>query len=417
MSCITNESYKKSGRAFCVITALFLLLALALLIFGLMHKSEQPQVFGRYSFNYGLLLLGLFSTVVYLSWVFWRAGPRLERWTANLYVLLISTLIVLLAVEWGLRIFNPFGVDFFHILPYHMQGMVDDPQLGFKHPASVTYMLGADQVKINAHGLRDEEVPYTKPSDEKRILVLGDSVTFGWGISQGESFSDRMEPLLREQTGERWQVINAGVNGYNTEQEATFLRIEGMRYSPDYVLLIYVSNDVDPVFDPNETTWRRYPTWPPSLPEAMSRLRQVSYLFQLTHLLVRMEKMDLARAAAENGSGVPSAQNIRSMTGHPNWPSSKAALLDIAQQCKEAGIPFLVGLYSSLDSGYDPAFVAELQEAGIDTIPLQPSWKGVPENVAHVSRIDSHPSALVHEKMAEYLVNVFRIRGWLNKTK
>ena len=295
-----------------------------------------------------------------------------------------------------------------------MQGMVDDPQLGYRHPESVTYMLGDNQVTINAHGLRDEEIPYAKPDNEKRILVLGDSVTFGWGVSQGEAFSDQMEPLLREQTGDQWQVINAGVNGYNTEQEATFLRIDGMRYSPDYVLLIYVSNDVDPAIDPNEATWRRYPAWPPSLPEAINRLRQLSYLYQLTHLFVRMQEMDLARAAAITGNDPTSRGENRSMTGHPNWLRSKTALLDIAQQCREAGIPFLVGLYSSLDGGFDPAFVAELQEEGIDTIHMQPAWEDVPEGEAHVSRIDSHPSVLVHGEIANYLVEIFRQRGWLD---
>ena len=379
-----------------------------------MHKSEQPWLLGRYSSGYAVLLLGLFAVVAFLLWVFWKAGPRLERWTANLYVLLISTLVMLLAVEWGLRIFNPFGVEFFHILPYHMQGMVNDSRLGYRHPESVAYLLGSNQVKINAHGLRDEEVPFAKPDDEKRILILGDSVTFGWGVSQGETFSDRMEPLLQQQTGTRWQVINAGVNGYNTEQEATYLRIEGMRYSPDFVLLIYVSNDVDAVLDPNVTTWRRYPSWPPSLPEAINRLKQLSYLLQLTHLFIRMNEMDLARAAATIEGEAASGRENRSMTGHPNWLQSKEALLDIARQSREAGIPFLVGLYSSLDSGFDPAFVADLQDAGIDAIHLQPAWKGIPENVAHVSRIDSHPSALVHESIAEYLVNVFRQRGWLD---
>ena len=113
MSCITNESSKKAGRAFCVVTALFLLLVLAILIFGLMHKSDQPQVLGRYSFSYGLLLLGLFAVVVYLSWVFLKGGPRLERWTANLYVLLISTLIVLLAGRVGLASIQPFWCGVF----------------------------------------------------------------------------------------------------------------------------------------------------------------------------------------------------------------------------------------------------------------------------------------------------------------
>jgi len=416
MACINYKSSKKSGRAFCVFTAFFLLLLLAAFIFGLMHRSDQPQILGRYSLTYGLLLLGLLSAVVYLSWVFWRGGPRIESWTSNLYVLLISTSMVLLAVEWGLRAFNPFGVGFFHLLPYHMQGMLDDPRLGYRHPDSVTYMLGSKQVRINAHGLRDDEVPYNKPDGEKRILVLGDSVVFGWGVSQGETFSDYMEPLLDEQTGGRWQVMNAGVNGYNTEQEATFLRIEGMRYSPDYVLLIYVSNDVDPVFDPNETTWRRYPSWPPSLPEAVNRLRQLSFLFQLTKLLVRMEQMDQARAAVVIDDVPPSARDIRSMTGHPNWQRSKTALLDIARQCKDAGIPFLVGLYSTLDGGFDPAFLAELQDVGIDAVHLQPAWRHVPQDLAYVSRIDPHPSELVHEKMAEYLVDILRQRGWLGRS-
>lgn len=378
-----------------------------------MHRSDGAWILGRYSTGYAAFLIGLFVIVAYFFWVFWKAGPRLKRWTANLYILLVTSLVMLLAVEWGLRIFNPFGVEFFHILPYHMQGMVDDTRLGYRHPVSVEYMLGSNLVKINAHGLRDEEIPYQKPDDEKRILVLGDSVAFGWGVSQGETFSDRMEPLLQKQTGARWQVINAGVNGYNSEQEAIYLRTEGMRYSPDLVLLLYVSNDVDTILDPNETTWRRYPAWPPSLPEALNRFKQRSYLLQLTHLFIRMKKMDQARAATSEGGG-PSGDINRSMTDHPNWPQSKQALLDISHHSRQAGIPFLVGLYSSLGSSLDPAFIADLQNAGIDAIPLQPAWKNIPENVAHVSRIDSHPSALVHQSIAEYLVDIFRQRGWLD---
>ena len=414
MSCLTSGVTKKTGRVFCVVTVLIFLLTLMILVFGLMHKSDQPQILNRYSFGYVLLLLGLFAVVACLSWAIFKGGPRLERWMANLYVFLVSTLIMLLLVEWGLRVFNPFGVEFFHILPYHMQGMVDDPELGYKHPDSVTYMLGNNQVTINAQGLRDDDIPYIKPDNEKRILVLGDSVAFGWGLSQGEAFSDQMEPLLREQTGDQWQVINAGVNGYNTEQEAAWLRRDGMRYSPDYVLLIYVSNDVDPVIDPNETTWRRYPAWPLSLPEAINRLLQLSYLHQVTHLFVRMHEMDVARTAAITGNDPTSRGENRSMIGHPDWLRSKTALLDIARQCKEAGIPFLVGLYSSLDGGFDPAFVDDLQQAGIDAMHLQPAWENVPEGDAHVSRIDSHPSALVHGKIADYLASIFRQRGWLD---
>ena len=416
MSCLGRKAPNCGGPVFCFLTALLLALMLAITAFGLLHVSDQPRVLGRYSVSYAVLLTGLIAVTAWLGWVLLAGGPRVTRCTANLYTLLVSTLLMLLVVEWALRAFNPFGVDFFHNLPYHMQGMVDDSRLGYRHPESAEYMLGEKRVRINSHGLRDDEVPYAKTEGQKRILVLGDSVTFGWGVSQGESFSDRLEVLLREQTGGRdWQVINAGVNGYNTRQEADFLRIEGMRYSPDYLVLVYVSNDVEPVFDPNVTTWRRHPEWPASLPEGLNRLRQQSYLFQLTKLFTRMQQMDEARSMAEAGNQTAS-RKVRSMTGHPRWPDSRSALLDIAQQCRDAGIPLLVGLYSSLDGGHDPAFIADLQEAGIDAVHLQPAWEGVPESLAHVSRIDSHPSALVHEKLAEYLANLFRQRGWLNES-
>jgi len=413
---MTDKTSGKAGRVFYVVTAIFLLLVLATLVFGLTHKSSHPQIFGRYSFAYASVLAALFATAFYLGWVFLIGGPRFIRWTGNLYTLIISTLIVLLVVEWGLRVFNPFGIRFFHNLPYHMQGMVDDPSLGYKHPSSVGYWLGTNRIELNSHGLRDDEIPYNKPAGEKRILVLGDSVTFGWGVSQGETFSDRMEYLLNELPGDRWQVINSGVNGYNTEQEATYLRIEGMRYSPDFVLLVYVSNDADPIADPNETTWRRYPSWPSSLPEAMDRLRQLSFLFQVTTLFARMEQMDMDRAGVANENRVFSARNTSRLTDQPNWQPSKAALLNIAQQCEKAGIPFIVALYGvKMYRTFGTEFWEGLQEAGVDIIDSSPAWIDVPEDQAHVSRIDPHPSVVVHEKIAGYLVDAWRKRGWYSE--
>jgi hypothetical protein len=143
----------------------------------------------------------------------------------------------------------PWGIDFFHWLPYHMQGMVNDPELGYVHPRSVSYRLGA---------VNDPELARTAGrgdpmrSQASGASGSGDSVAFGWGVDQGETFSDRMEPLLRQRTGQPWQVINAGVNGYNSEQEAAFLEYRGWRYAPDIVLLVFVDNDVDPRVIPNE---------------------------------------------------------------------------------------------------------------------------------------------------------------------
>lgn len=400
-----------SGRAFRYVTAVLLLLVAALLGVGLLHKSSEPVILGRYSVAYTCLLMALLAIAISLLWVLLRGGPRAQRWAGNIYLLLITLLASVLAVEWGLRTINPFGIQFFHNLPYHMQGMIDDPVLGYRHPASVSYWLGSERVELNPNGLRDDDVPFRKPAGEKRILVLGDSVTFGWGVSQGETFSDRLEELLNEGSLGAWQVINAGVNGYNTVQEAAYLRHEGMRYSPDYVLLVYVSNDTHPIADPNEATWRRHPSWPSSLPEAADRIRQLSFLFQVTSLFVRMEHMDSARAA-EPGQGDGDVTSPRhTLTDHPGWVSSRASLLDIAGQCRQAGIPLLVAIYS----GYGPEFWGRLGEAGVDNLDLSPAWAEVPVGQSHVSRIDPHPSALVHGKIAEYIHEDIRRRGWLTE--
>ena len=66
------------------------------------------------------------------------------------------------------------------------------------------------------------------------------------------------------------------------------------------------------------------------------------------------------------------------------------------------------------NSGNDPRFFAALKEAGIDAITLEPAWLRVPKEHAHVSRIDSHPSAPVHAEMAAVLVDELEQRQWLH---
>jgi lysophospholipase L1-like esterase len=375
------------------------------LTFGANHRSSEAVVFGRYSWAYASVLLALAILAWFLAWVLVRPCSRAAEGTKNGYVFFFSLSASILLLEIGLRTVNPWGMDMFHWLPYHMQGMVDHPQLGYVHPRSTSYTLGRVSVSLNSHGLRDVEIPYAKPPGEKRILLLGDSVAFGWGVTQGETVSDRMEPLLSARTGEDWQVINAGVNGYNTEQEEIFLRLEGLSYSPDIVILIYVDNDVEPVFDPNVTTWRRHWTWPGSLPEAADRLLHLSYTYQMVRLLTGSDP----RASAHPVQSASSAKS--SITIDPRWPRSRASLSRIALLCRETGIPLLV----AKNDGFDDAFVADLTAVDVETALLETAWERVPADQRHVSRLDPHPSAEVHAQFAEQLVDELQRRGWLKR--
>jgi lysophospholipase L1-like esterase len=98
------------------------------------------------------------------------------------------------------------------------------------------------RVEINSYGMRDRERPRER-TGAPRVLVLGDSVTFGSGVAPRDRFTDQLEPLLAERLGESVEVLNFGVGGYDTLQEIATLEHLGLDFAPDLVVLAYCLND------------------------------------------------------------------------------------------------------------------------------------------------------------------------------
>lgn len=102
-------------------------------------------------------------------------------------------------------------------------------------------------VDINSHGLRGPETSYEKPPATFRILNLGDSIVMGWGVREEETYGQRLESMLnKESSGDRrFEVINAGVPGWNLENALAYLQAEGLKYKPDLILLgVTTANDI-----------------------------------------------------------------------------------------------------------------------------------------------------------------------------
>ena len=103
----------------------------------------------------------------------------------------------------------------------------------------------ADQrVMINARGLRGRVIPYARSTPGLRLLFLGDSIVFGYGVEESATVTARVAALLREAVGPT-EAINTGVPAYNTEQEVTYLEREGIRYHPDWVIVGVCWNDIN----------------------------------------------------------------------------------------------------------------------------------------------------------------------------
>jgi lysophospholipase L1-like esterase len=99
---------------------------------------------------------------------------------------------------------------------------------------------------INKNGQRDREFAFDR-SAATRIVCLGDSFTFGFGINAEKTFPKLLEKALNESGHPEAEVINAGVPGYNTQQEIALYRHRLKAYDPDIVVLGYCLNDTDPL--------------------------------------------------------------------------------------------------------------------------------------------------------------------------
>jgi hypothetical protein len=110
-----------------------------------------------------------------------------------------------------------------------------DERLGWSHvPLSqgVSNRTGyPTEYRINSKGLRDDETTYEKSEGTFRIVLLGDSFTFGWGVPIEKHYSTLLEGYFKNV-----EVINMGIEAFGVDQELLYLRLEGLRYEPDLVL-------------------------------------------------------------------------------------------------------------------------------------------------------------------------------------
>ncbi|MBI2653355.1 hypothetical protein HYX02_00950 [Candidatus Woesearchaeota archaeon] len=101
------------------------------------------------------------------------------------------------------------------------------------------------EISTNSLGLRDVEYG-EKKNNELRILALGDSFVWGaYGTELNQTFVKILERKLNEKSRSlRYQVINAGVPGYGTDQEFLYLKDRGYKLKPDLILVnLFVGND------------------------------------------------------------------------------------------------------------------------------------------------------------------------------
>lgn len=167
-----------------------------------------------------------------------RTGRRLRR-------ILLAVLGGLLLLEGGLRLVLGNFAQSRLLQRSELPGVCLENRPGVE----LTYtgwLLRQDPttLRTNALGGRGDEVP--EPGERPRVLLLGDSFTFGQGVEEDQTFGAALEQRLRA-LGTDAEVLNFGVPGHSQPQSVALLEQRLLPLRPDLVLLVVFANDLSPV--------------------------------------------------------------------------------------------------------------------------------------------------------------------------
>ena len=269
-----------------------------------------------------------------------------------------------------------------------LKEVADDPAIGHRHKAVSEAHLMGDDVKIIADGLRDRERP-DLTEDTVKVLMLGDSITFGWGVPQAETVSARLETLLPQQTGQSFAVINSGVGNYNTAMEVAWFERYGLDHEPDAVVLNVFINDAEITPANTDIHW-----WDRAL---YSRV-------------VLFGALDTARRLVFGGVDWKTYYRDLYTPANSGWLTMQSSIARLAELCRENGIPLVLVDYPELRevSPYPFPDVSEkISVAAFEQqtayISLLPAVENEAPSALWVTEPDPHPNSYANQLFAEYL--------------
>jgi len=259
-----------------------------------------------------------------------------------------------------------------------------NPRIGHVHrPLSSSTLMGVP-VQINADGLRDRDYTVAR-NDSHRMVFLGDSLTFAWGVASSDSFESLLEDELSGMLPT--EILNFGTGNYNTEQEVNLFLEKGLKYAPDEVVLWYFLNDAEPTPQPSPWAFLGH-----------SRLAT----FFWSRIKTVLSRVDASRSYQDYYAELyrDDAQG---------WARTKQAFIELQDVCEENNIALKVVLLPELHELQAQPFQREyaqvndfLQGRGIDVLNLYPTFASEQNSQSlWVALDDAHPNAVAHKRIAE----------------
>jgi lysophospholipase L1-like esterase len=348
----------------------------------------------------------------------------LRRFRTGLLYILVTGTIFFGVGELLSRAFNL--VDRINPLPRKLFVASDEPHLGYGlRPGFDATVRGVD-IRVNALGLRGPEVGARPAPGVHRVLAIGDSATFGEGLAEADAFPVQLERELAARSGERYEVLNSGVQGYNTENELAYLRTRGLALQPEAIVVGFNLNDFDyaPAMGPLGILTRepgeRVSTWSPA---------NISEFYLVLRWLVHTRGRLLGTSVATTPNAVrkPGEPFVdldryvsalrKNYYANPNderWQTMVDSLRGLGAAAREHHLPLVIAIIPDGDQFGDPPparvpqerVMAICREAGLDCIDLYPAFAAAGGSDLYLDIM--HPNAAGQKIIARALADRLR---------
>ena len=170
----------------------------------------------------------------------------------HIFLVLVSILTALLIFELFVRLSGLWIKDTYDKRTYFSESNL--PGVPYTLKPGIHAVWARTDIITNSDGIRDRREFMKKDKNAFRILCIGDSITFGLGVDQDETYPEQMEHLLNKykKNNKVYEVINAGISGFNAVDETNLLGYLNTKYNPDLILWLIVENDFDDSLSVND---------------------------------------------------------------------------------------------------------------------------------------------------------------------
>ncbi|HET6468640.1 MAG TPA: SGNH/GDSL hydrolase family protein [Geminicoccaceae bacterium] len=365
-----------------------------------------------------------------------RARGRLKGLLVNLVLLGASLLLAVGAVEAAFRLFPQLATEEVALRmhwrevqdargPASERATVPDPKIGFLYRPNYRGEIRRNELGFgyttDANGFRNP-TPVEPPAD---IVILGDSMAFGYGVEDDQTWS-----ALLARARPELSIVNLGMIGAGPQQYQRIYERFGAPLRPRLVLFtLFPGNDV---FDANLfDRWRRegggrtFAEWRYESPDRGLRGLLESWLDgSYVYQLLRDARRRLATPFAGRTLSLADGQQVRlapavyasnvarSDPAHLDFRLVMAAVEATRREVEAAGAKFMVLLVPTKELVYLPlvgesapdplpAFAAELERQGISFLDLTPPLQTEALERAVYFEVDGHPNALGYRIIAD----------------